>query len=476
MTWETVIGLEVHAQLQTHSKLFSSSSTVFGAPPNTQTHYIDAGFPGTLPVLNKKALYLAVQFGLAIGAKINQNAYFERKNYVYPDLPKGYQISQLRRPIVGSGHVNIVTESGESKSVVIEHAHLEEDAGKSLHNRPNQTAIDLNRAGIPLLEIVTTPCLSSASDVVRYLKTLNQLLRFLNICNGNMQEGSFRCDVNISLKQPHSHILGTKVELKNLNSFRFIEKAIVYEQHRQASLLDSHQKIEQETRLFNETTGCTEPMRDKESVCDYRYFADPDLLPIHIDATTLESLAREMPEVPDALSNALRNEGISNQEDIDFLLTSPTVFHFFSAVKQLSLASVHMILKWLKGPLVAELKHHNLSFESNSLGAEGFASLLNNLNDGTISDATGKKILNLLFTSNESVSALISVHGYITPSDEQLQQTIATVLSQYPQQTMQLQQGDQKILSFLTGQTMKALNGQADAKHLQQLLLKAIAT
>ena len=476
MTWETVIGLEVHAQLQTHSKLFSSSSTVYGAPPNTQTHYIDAGFPGTLPVLNKKALYLAVQFGLAIGAKINQNAYFERKNYVYPDLPKGYQISQLRRPIVGSGHVNIVTEDGESKSVVIDHAHLEEDAGKSLHNRPNQTAIDLNRAGIPLLEIVTTPCLSSASDVVRYLKTLNQLLRFLNICNGNMQEGSFRCDVNISLKQPHSQILGTKVELKNLNSFRFIEKAIVYEQHRQATLLDSNQLVEQETRLFNETTGCTEAMRDKESVCDYRYFADPDLLPIHIDAATLKTLAAEMPELPKGIRIRLRNEGISNQEDIDFLLSSPAIFHFFSAVQQQSLATVNVILKWLKGPLVAELKLHNLSFESTALSAERFALLLNNLNDQTISDATGKKILNVLFTSNESVSALIALHGYITLSNEQLQQTIEKVLSQYPQQALLLQQGDQKILSFLTGQTMKAVNGQADAKHIQQLLLKAIAT
>lgn len=295
MAWDTVIGLEVHVQLRTKSKLFSGAATAFGAAANTQTCFIDAGLPGVLPVLNQQAVQMAIQFGLAINATINNYSYFERKNYFYPDLPKGYQISQFQRPIVANGYLNIELE-GYEKRVEIVRAHLEEDAGKSLHEAHAQyTGIDLNRAGTALLEIVTAPCLTSAEEAVSYLKALHLLVRFLGICDGNMQEGSFRCDVNISLKPRGSEKLGTRSEIKNLNSFRFIEKAIRYEQARHQDLLESGQAIYQETRLYCPNSNTTQVMRSKENENDYRYFPDPDLLPIQILAQDLAEIKQAMP-------------------------------------------------------------------------------------------------------------------------------------------------------------------------------------
>lgn len=471
MNWDTVIGLEVHAQLNTKTKLFSNSPTLFGASPNTQANMIDAGFPGTLPVLNEAALHMAIQFAMAIQAQINQLSYFERKNYVYPDLPKGYQISQYRRPLVQNGHITILDQNNQLLTVSITHAHLEEDAGKLLHIS-HETHIDLNRAGIPLLEIVTSPCLRSAADVVIYLKTLNQLLRFLNICDGNMQEGSFRCDVNLSLKRPDSETLGTRVELKNLNSYRFIEKAILFEQTRQASLLEARQPVIQETRLYNEATNTTAAMRDKENVNDYRYFSDPDLLPIYIDDALLQHLKMQMPELPNTIRERLiQEDDITQPDDLDYLLSSPALVRFYDACKQHTEAPCKLLLNWLKGPLTAALKDVNQSFATLTITPQQFGGLLTHLANRSITDKVGKELLQTLFTSDADISTLIETTDYQTQAID-FTELKSKLFAQFPQQIAQYQAGDQKILSFLMGQAMKLTQGKADPKEIHAFLLQ----
>lgn len=474
MTWETVIGLEVHAQLTTKTKLFSNAPTHFGASPNSQTNIIDAGFPGTLPVLNEEALYLAIRFGLAIQGRINQLSYFERKNYTYPDLPKGYQISQFRRPLIHDGHIMLTKPDGKFLRVEITHAHMEEDAGKSLHGH-NQTSIDLNRAGIPLLEIVTAPCLRSAADAVAYLKTLNQLLRFLKICDGNMQEGSFRCDVNLSLKRPDAKQLGTRVELKNLNSYRFIEKAIAVEQARQAALLETGQSVLQETRLYHEGTNTTAAMRDKENISDYRYFPDPDLLPIFLEDDLLQTLRMQMPEHPDAIRKRLEQDGITNQDDIEYLLSSPALVQYYDASKQFTQAPVKLMINWLKGHLAAAIKDHNQSFETLTVTPKQFGDLLNHISDKHISDKLGKDILQQLFLSDQDVAALITASGY-QPQQIDLEQIKTELTAKFPEQIAQYQAGDHKIIGFLMGQAMKLTGGQADPKDIHAFLVQVFKT
>ncbi len=472
MIWDTVIGLEVHAQLNTKTKLFSNAPSLFGASPNSQANIIDAGFPGTLPVFNEAALHMALQFAIAIQAQINQLSYFERKNYVYPDLPKGYQISQFRRPLIHDGHITILDQENNPLRVEITHAHLEEDAGKLLHTQ-YETSVDLNRAGIPLLEIVTAPCLRSAADVVTYLKTLNQLLRFLNICDGNMQEGSFRCDVNLSLKRPGSETLGTRVELKNLNSYRFIEKAIGFEQKRQASLLEANQPVIQETRLFHEATNTTAAMRDKENVNDYRYFPDPDLLPIFIEEHVLQHLKAQMPELPLQIRERLQNQDeITHSEDLDYLLSSPALIRYYDACKKYTQAPSKLLLNWLKGPLTAALKDANQSFATLTITPEQFGSLLTHIENRSISDKVGKDILLQLFKTNQTVETLITHSGYqAQPIDFKALKT--QLFAEFPKQIAQYQAGDQKILTFLMGQAMKLTHGQADPKDLHALLVEA---
>lgn len=469
--WETVIGLEVHAQLNTKTKLFSNSPTQFGANPNSQANILDAGFPGTLPVLNETALHLALQFGMAIQAQINQLSYFERKNYFYPDLPKGYQISQYRRPLIHDGHIMITDQKGHPLRVAITHAHLEEDAGKLVHTQ-HETQVDLNRAGIPLLEIVTAPCLSSAEEVVIYLKTLNQLLRFLNICDGNMQEGSFRCDVNLSLKRPDSPTLGTRVELKNLNSYRFIEKAIGFEQNRQACLLEAKEPVIQETRLFHEATNSTVSMRDKENVSDYRYFSDPDLLPIFIDDSLLQRLQTQMPELPNQIRERLPTEGITQIGDIDYLLSTPALIRYYDACKQQTDAPPKLILNWLKGPLAAEIKEQNQSFATLTVTPQQFGSLMSHIATRSISDKLGKEILQQLFTTNQDVETLIAASGYQSHAID-FAEIQTQLYSHFPKQIAQFQAGDQKILAFLMGQAMKLTKGQADPKEVHAFLVQA---
>ena len=464
MTWDTVIGLEVHAQLKTQSKLFSSAATTYGASPNSHTHFIDAGLPGVLPVPNQKAVQMAIQFGLAIDAEINDLSYFERKNYFYPDLPKGYQISQFQRPIVSHGHLMIKTRDNQTKRVTIERAHLEEDAGKSLHDAHTAyTGIDLNRAGVPLLEIVTTPCLYSAEEAVCYLKTLHQLLRFLDICDGNMQEGSFRCDVNISLKPHNSKILGTRTELKNLNSFRFIEKAIAYEQRRHQDLLETGQRVIQQTRLYCPDTGTTQLMRSKEDEHDYRYFPDPDLLPIKITDSDLASLKMNLPTLPATLKQQLFDEDNFCEEDVDYLLSSPALFQYYADVKRQTHASAKTILNWVKTSRP----------ENPTVSAERLACLLSRLADNIISNTNAKRIFTQLMTSTDTVDDIIASAGY-QPVDNSafVENVILTAINNHPQQVTDYRAGKEKLLAFFVGLVMKETKGKADPAQVHVLLRK----
>ncbi|ARG97316.1 Asp-tRNA(Asn)/Glu-tRNA(Gln) amidotransferase subunit GatB [Legionella micdadei] len=473
MAWDTVIGLEVHAQLKTKSKLFSGAATTFGAAPNTQTSFIDAGLPGVLPVLNQQAVFMAVQFGLAINAQINDHSYFERKNYFYPDLPKGYQISQFQRPIVSHGHL-IIEVDGREKQVEIMRAHLEEDAGKSLHDaHPQYTGVDLNRAGTPLLEIVTAPCLYSAEEAISYLRALHRLVQFLGICDGNMQEGSFRCDVNISLKPQGSDHLGTRTELKNLNSFRFIEKAIRFEQARHLDLLECGQPVQQETRLYCPNTNTTQVLRSKENENDYRYFPDPDLLPIQIHPEDIEKIRKTMPSLPQELRQKLKMNQNLHDEDINFLLSSPAAYQFFSEVKQLSKADEKMIANWLRGSFAAALNDANLGFEHSPLSAAKFAPLLSLLAEQKISVKIAKQIFTKLWAGEGTVEDILHKEGYGQIHDDDLLESIVrAVINQHPQQVADFQAGKDKLLGFFMGQVMKQTGGQAAPEQIHSLLKK----
>jgi len=474
MAWETVIGLEVHAQLKTQSKLFSAAPTKYGAPPNSQTNFIDAGLPGVLPVLNQEAVRMAIKFGLAVDAEINDLSFFERKNYFYPDLPKGYQISQFQRPIVGNGYLAISTAADLSKRVIIERAHLEEDAGKSLHEaHPDYTGIDLNRAGTPLLEIVTTPCLFSADEVVAYLKTLHQLLRFLDICDGNMQEGSFRCDVNISLRPYGREQLGTRTELKNLNSFRYIEKAIAYEQLRHQDLLENGQDVIQETRLYSPASDSTHTLRNKENENDYRYFPDPDLLPIKITAQDLATIKANMPPLPAHIKERLLSANTFSREETDFLLSSPAVLDFFDDLHGKSHAPARTIVNWLRGTYLAALNDAGLTYETLPVASTDLTILLYRLTDHVVSAKNAKHVFAKLMIGEQDVDAIIAREGYMqVNNDVLLEETIKTAIANYPQQAADFRNGKEKLLSFFVGQLMKETKGQADPAQINLLLRK----
>jgi aspartyl-tRNA(Asn)/glutamyl-tRNA(Gln) amidotransferase subunit B len=478
MEWDTVIGLEVHAQLKTKSKLFSGASTAFGAVPNSHTCFIDSGLPGVLPVLNQQAVVMAIQLGLAINADINDASIFERKNYFYPDLPKGYQISQFQKPIVSNGQLSIYLDDGSQKIIEIVRAHLEEDAGKSLHEaHQNYTGIDLNRAGTPLLEIVTAPCMYSAEEAIKYLKSLHQLVRFLGICDGNMQEGSFRCDVNISLKPKGSTTLGTRTELKNLNSFRYIEKAIAYEQARHQDVLESGHKITQETRLYNPDTNSTHPMRDKENENDYRYFPDPDLLPIQVTRFQIAEIKNNLPDLPAKIHQHLKKTPLLNDEDINFILSSPEAYQFYKEIKAISKSSEKLIINWLKGHYAALLNEHNLTFETLPISAKTMASLLDKIHDNTLSSNNAKLIFIKLWNGEEDVDAIIQREGYQQMENSTaLEEMIIKVIQQFPEQVTEYRAGKEKLLAFFVGQIMKQTKGQANPEQINQLLKKHLNT
>ncbi|MBL7478977.1 Asp-tRNA(Asn)/Glu-tRNA(Gln) amidotransferase subunit GatB [Legionella bononiensis] len=474
MEWDTVIGLEVHAQLKTKSKLFSGASTAFGAVPNSHTCFIDSGLPGVLPVLNQQAVIMAIQLGLAINADINDLSIFERKNYFYPDLPKGYQISQFQKPIVSNGQLKIQLDDGSLKIVDIVRAHLEEDAGKSLHEAHNDyTGIDLNRAGTPLLEIVTAPCLYSAEEAIKYLKTLHQLVRFLGICDGNMQEGSFRCDVNLSIKPKGSTVLGTRTELKNLNSFRFIEKAIAFERSRHQDVLESGKQIIQETRLYNPDTNSTHAMRDKENENDYRYFPDPDLLPIQVTRFQIAEIKNNLPDLPEQIARELKAIPSLNDEDMNFILSSPEAYQFYKTVKTYTNSTDKLIINWLKGQYAASLNEHNLSFETPPISAQTMAKLLDKIQDNTISSNIAKIIFTKLWDGEDDVDAIIQREGYQQMDNSAaLEEMIVKIIHQYPDQAAEYKAGKEKLLGFFVGQIMKQTKGQANPEQINALVKK----
>jgi aspartyl-tRNA(Asn)/glutamyl-tRNA(Gln) amidotransferase subunit B len=475
MKWETVIGLEVHVQLATKSKLFSCASTAYGAKPNTQTSFIDAALPGVLPVVNQKAVEYALRFGLAIEAEINNHSFFERKNYFYPDLPKGYQISQFQRPIVGRGKLSIATTDGPSKEIGITRAHLEEDAGKSLHEDFHGfSGIDLNRAGTPLLEVVSEPDMRNANEAVSYLKTLHQLVKTLGICDGNMQEGSFRVDVNLSIRTFGSDVLGTRTELKNLNSFKFIEKAIEYETARHIDLIESGEKVIQQTRLYDPNRNRTYAMRSKEEANDYRYFPDPDLLPIEITESLFAKVKQELPELPKQKLERMSEEYNLDSDEIKMLIQEPSLCDYFENMSAHHPELEHkLILNWLRGEVLAYLNKLNISIENFPLNEASLAKLLLRISDDTISSKIAKSVFEKMCETKQDVDEIIEQQGLKQMDNSQLlEEIIQKLIAENPNQVDQYRQGKTKVLGFFVGQVMKQTQGKANPKQVNEILLK----
>jgi aspartyl-tRNA(Asn)/glutamyl-tRNA(Gln) amidotransferase subunit B len=469
--WEAVIGLEVHLQLSTQSKLFSGAATAYGAEPNTQACAIDLAFPGVLPVLNAEAVNMAIKFGLSIQADIPHYSIFSRKNYFYPDLPKGYQISQHENPIVGHGHLTIVLENGEQKVIRITRAHLEEDAGKSLHEAfESMSGIDLNRAGTPLLEIVSEPDLTSAKEAVIYLKTLHTLVRYLDISDGNLQEGSFRCDANVSIRKVNQKQLGTRVEIKNLNSFRFIEKAIQYEIERQISVLEEGGSIAQETRLYDTDKQETRSMRTKEDAKDYRYFTDPDLCPVVINAEFIEKIYQTLPELPQKKLARFQTEYKLSTYDANLLTTVRELADYFEAVVKENVPA-KLAVNWIMGELAAALNKSNLSILESPINTKRLAGLLQRIADNTISSSIAKEVFEELWISKKTSDEIIQEKNLQQVTDQTaILKMIDEVLIKYPQQLTDYRAGKDKLFGFFVGQVMKASGGKINPQQLNNLL------
>ena len=415
MEWEVVIGLEIHTQLNTKTKIFSAAATTYGAEPNTQACAVDLGFPGVLPVLNKEAVAKAAMFGLAVDATINDGSVFDRKNYFYPDLPKGYQISQLAIPIVEHGKLEIALEDGSTKVVGITRAHLEEDAGKSLHEDfDGMTGIDLNRAGTPLIEIVSEPEMSSAKEAVAYMKKIHSIVQYLDICDGNMQEGSFRCDANVSVRRKGETELGTRTETKNLNSFRFVERAINYEIERQIDVIESGGRVVQETRLYDADDDSTRTMRSKEEANDYRYFPDPDLLPVKLDADLLTQLQEQLPELPDVKQKRFCSEYGLSAEDAEQLSALRDVADYFEQVVANVKGEAKMAANWVCGELSGALNQNNLDVSQSPVNAERLAQLISRIADNTISGKIAKEVFQDMWTSDKTADQVIEEKGSAT--------------------------------------------------------------
>jgi aspartyl-tRNA(Asn)/glutamyl-tRNA(Gln) amidotransferase subunit B len=477
MEWETVIGLEIHAQLATRSKIFSGSATAYGALPNTQADLVDLGYPGVLPVLNGEAVRMAVRFGLAIGARIAPRSVFARKNYFYPDLPKGYQISQYELPIVAEGALEIVLDDGARKRVGITRAHLEEDAGKSLHEGlPGLTGIDLNRAGTPLIEIVSEPDLRSAKEAVAYMKKVHTLVRYLGICDGNMQEGSFRCDANVSVRRRGADKFGTRAEIKNLNSFRFVEKAINFEVERQIELIESGGKVVQETRLYDPDKGETRSMRSKEEANDYRYFPDPDLLPVVLEPGFIEAVRATLPELPDEkAARFVREHGLSDY-DAGVLTASREIAAFYEDVLRRVGQDPKLCANWVMGDFSAFLNRDNLDVGAAKVDAAGLAGLVSRIADATISGKIAKEVFEAMWESGASADAVIEQKGLRQITDTgAIESAIDDVMAKNPGQLADYRSGKDKLFGFFVGQVMKATGGKANPAQLNELLKKKLA-
>ncbi|MEM7357671.1 MAG: Asp-tRNA(Asn)/Glu-tRNA(Gln) amidotransferase subunit GatB [Pseudomonadota bacterium] len=469
--WEVVIGLEVHAQLQTRSKIFSGSSIAYGAEPNTQASAVDVALPGVLPVMNLEAARLAVKFGLAIGAKINKTNVFARKNYFYPDLPKGYQISQMELPIVGLGQITIETADGP-KAIGVTRAHLEEDAGKSLHEDfQGQTGIDLNRAGTPLLEIVSEPDMRSPAEAVAYLRKLHSLVRYIEICDGNMQEGSFRCDANVSVRPRGQEEFGTRTELKNINSFKFVERAMEYEIERQIDLLEEGGTVVQETRLYDADKHETRSMRSKEEAHDYRYFPDPDLPPMVLEDSFIEEIRATLPELPEAKKARFESEFGLSPEDADLLSSDRETASFFEETVNQSSADNKIVANWMIGELFASLNKSELSIDQSPVSTAQFAQLLDRLADNTLSGKTAKQVFAALWEQEGQVDEIIEAKGLKQITDTgAIEAIVDEVIASCPDQVQQFKDGNDKVIGFLVGQVMQRSKGKANPQMANQLL------
>ncbi|MGB8693980.1 MAG: Asp-tRNA(Asn)/Glu-tRNA(Gln) amidotransferase subunit GatB [Steroidobacteraceae bacterium] len=472
MAWETVIGLEIHAQLATRSKIFSSSSTTYGAAANAQANLVDLGYPGVLPVLNGAAVRMAVMFGLAIGAQIAPRSVFARKNYFYPDLPKGYQISQYELPIVAGGHMDIVLEDGSARRVGITRAHLEEDAGKSLHEGlPGLSGIDLNRAGTPLIEIVSEPDMRTAKEAVAYMKKIHTLVRYLRICDGNMQEGSFRCDANVSVRQAGAAKLGTRAEIKNINSFRYVEKAINFEVARQIEVLEGGGKVVQETRLYDPDRGETRSMRSKEEANDYRYFPDPDLLPVEIDAAFISELAAQLPELPDQKAQRFASQYGLSPYDAAVLTASTELADYYEQVVRELGGEAKLAANWVAGDLSGFLNRDGLEIGHSRIAPPALAALLARVRDNTISGKIAKDVFEAMWQDQQSADAIIAARGLQQITDDgPIKAAIAAVMAANPGQLADYRAGKDKLFGFFVGQAMKATQGKANPARLNELL------
>ena len=472
MSWETVIGLEIHAQLATRSKIFSGASTVFGAEPNTQACAVDLGLPGVLPVLNEEAVNMAIKFALAIDAEIGRESVFARKNYFYPDLPKGYQISQFELPIVGRGQVVITLEDGSTRSIGVTRAHLEEDAGKSLHDQfPDSTGIDLNRAGTPLLEIVSEPDMRSAREAVAYARKIHSLVQYLGICDGNMQEGSFRCDANVSIRPQGESELGTRTELKNINSFRFLERAINHEVERQIEILEDGGRIVQETRLYDADRDETRSMRSKEEANDYRYFPDPDLLPVRIDDERIERMRATLPELPEQKRRRYIEELGLSDYNAELLSASRDIADYFEAALAEAEDLSVQLANWILGDVTGALNKSDLGFADCPVRPTQLAGLLQRIADQTISGKIAKTVFEAMWNGEGDADAIIEARGLKQITDSgAIEALIDEVIAANPAQVEQFRAGKEKVLGFFVGQVMKQTQGKANPGQVNQLL------
>ena len=471
MEWETVIGLEIHAQLSTKSKIFSAASTQFGAEPNSQACAVDLGLPGVLPVLNKEAVNKAIKFGLAVNAHINQRNVFDRKNYFYPDLPKGYQISQLDWPIVGEGEIDIIV--GENtKTIGVTRAHLEEDAGKSIHDLyDDYTAVDLNRAGTPLLEIVSEPDMRSAKEAVAYAKKIHALVQYIGICDGNMQEGSFRCDANVSIRPMGQEKLGTRAELKNINSFKFLEKAINLEVERQQDILEDGGEVVQETRLYDAVKHETRSMRSKEEANDYRYFPDPDLLPVEISDELMASIKADLPELPvEKKARFIAKLGL-NEYDADALTSQKALADYFETMLVGNESNAKLCANWVMGELSASLNKNQIEIDDSPVLAQDLSLLIQRIGDDTISGKIAKDVFKAMWDGEGSADEIIEAKGLKQMSDTgAIEAIIDEIIANNAPQVEQFKSGNEKILGFFVGQAMKATQGKANPKLLNEML------
>jgi aspartyl-tRNA(Asn)/glutamyl-tRNA(Gln) amidotransferase subunit B len=476
MEWETVIGLEIHAQLATRSKIFSGAPTAYGASPNSQACLVDLGYPGVLPVLNAGVVKMAVAFGLATGSTIAPRSVFARKNYFYPDLPKGYQISQYELPVVHDGSIEIRLDDGSRKTIGITRAHLEEDAGKSLHeDYKGQSGIDLNRAGTPLLEIVSEPDMRSSREAVAYMKVIHQLVRYLGICDGNMQEGSFRCDANISVRPAGRREYGTRTEIKNVNSFRFVERAILFEVDRQIDILESGGSVVQETRLYDPDRDETRPMRSKEEANDYRYFPDPDLLPLEVGPELIDAVRGKLPELPWQKRDRFIAEYGLSEYDAAALSSSRAVADYFETVAG-GLADKKLAANWVTGELAGALNKAGLDVTASPIGAGDLLRLLQRIEDKTISGKIAKEVFEAMWAGEGNADAVIEARGLRQITDvPAVEAAVRGVVAANPQQLEEYRAGKDKLFGFFVGQVMKATGGKANPALVNDLLKKILA-